>query len=255
MPDQISLFEGDGSGPKRIGAGRPGPLRVRPSSSATSATACCWPACRPGSGWAPARGVSPGWLGIVYARKRLDLDAGERRPARVRAAPAAQDRRHRPQLLRADPRRGPASLRGSARRRVPVLREGAGRRHLGEHPGAQPAPSESGLPVGAEVHRRGDRAVRRGASRGTRGPSSAVLAARRPEGDQCRRVHRETGRVPGAAARQNRYAVEIRDKWALCGSYRDVLARHGAAHVYNYWSAMPPPGAQARTMPPEDSPS
>ena len=51
-----------------------------------------------------------------------------------------------------------------------------------------------------------------------------------------------------------RYAVEIRDKWALTDPYRAVLARHGCAHVYNYWSAMPMPGAQARTVPPEDQP-
>jgi uncharacterized protein YecE (DUF72 family) len=50
------------------------------------------------------------------------------------------------------------------------------------------------------------------------------------------------------------YGVELRDKWALTGTYRDVLARHHAAHVYNYWSAMPMPGAQARTIPPEEQP-
>ena len=49
-------------------------------------------------------------------------------------------------------------------------------------------------------------------------------------------------------------AVEIRDKWALTDSYRRVLVRHGAAHVYNYWSAMPLPGAQARFVPPEEQP-
>ena len=54
--------------------------------------------------------------------------------------------------------------------------------------------------------------------------------------------------------RDHRYAVEIRDKWALTDAYRAVLRRHGAAHVYNYWSAMPMPGAQARTILPEDQP-
>lgn len=51
-----------------------------------------------------------------------------------------------------------------------------------------------------------------------------------------------------------RCAVEVRDKWALSDGYRRVLTRHGAAHVYNYWSAMPMPGAQARVLPPEDQP-
>jgi len=54
--------------------------------------------------------------------------------------------------------------------------------------------------------------------------------------------------------RSFRYAVEIRDKWALTAPYQAVLARHGCAHVYNYWSAMPTPGAQARTVLPEDQP-
>ncbi|MCX6551708.1 MAG: DUF72 domain-containing protein [Acidobacteria bacterium] len=61
-------------------------------------------------------------------------------------------------------------------------------------------------------------------------------------------------RMLGELPRDFRYAVEIRDKWALTSAYRDVLARHGAAHVYNYWSAMPMPGAQVRTMPPEEQP-
>ena len=54
--------------------------------------------------------------------------------------------------------------------------------------------------------------------------------------------------------REFHYAVEVRDKWALTDTYLQVLKRHGAAHVYNYWSAMPLPGAQARTLPPEDQP-
>lgn len=54
--------------------------------------------------------------------------------------------------------------------------------------------------------------------------------------------------------REFRYAIEIRDKWALTVPYKDVLARHGCAHVYNYWSAMPMPGAQTRTISPESQP-
>jgi len=57
-----------------------------------------------------------------------------------------------------------------------------------------------------------------------------------------------------ALPRECRYAVEVRDRWVLTDAYRDVLARHGAAHVYNYWSAMPMPGAQARTIPPDEQP-
>ena len=50
------------------------------------------------------------------------------------------------------------------------------------------------------------------------------------------------------------YAVEIRDRWALTDAYRTVLARHGCAHIYNYWSAMPMPGLQTTTVAPEDQP-
>jgi uncharacterized protein YecE (DUF72 family) len=53
---------------------------------------------------------------------------------------------------------------------------------------------------------------------------------------------------------QFQYAVEIRDKWALTDPYKNVLARHGCAHVYNYWSAMPLPGAQTRTVSLESQP-
>ena len=61
-------------------------------------------------------------------------------------------------------------------------------------------------------------------------------------------------RLLEALPRECRYAVEVRDRWVLTDAYRAVLARHGAAHVYNYWSAMPMPGVQARTIPPEAQP-
>lgn len=37
-----------------------------------------------------------------------------------------------------------------------------------------------------------------------------------------------------------RYAVEIRNPSLLGSNYREVLANHGVAHVYNHWSYMPP---------------
>jgi uncharacterized protein YecE (DUF72 family) len=58
----------------------------------------------------------------------------------------------------------------------------------------------------------------------------------------------------GAVPRDFKYAVELRDEALLTGAYRSVLARHGVAHVYNYWSAMPMPGVQAATIPPEVAP-
>ncbi len=50
------------------------------------------------------------------------------------------------------------------------------------------------------------------------------------------------------------YAVEIRDRALLTSAYRTVLARHGVAHTYNYWSAMPMPLAQAAVVPPDEPP-
>jgi len=58
----------------------------------------------------------------------------------------------------------------------------------------------------------------------------------------------------GALPRDFQYAVEVRDRWVLTDAYRAALARHGAAHVYNYWSAMPLPGAQARVVDPGAQP-
>ena len=50
------------------------------------------------------------------------------------------------------------------------------------------------------------------------------------------------------------YAVEIRERALLTAAYRDVLARHGVAHVCSYWSAMPSPEEQARFMRVEGGP-
>ena len=61
-------------------------------------------------------------------------------------------------------------------------------------------------------------------------------------------------RFLGALPRDFAYAVEIRDRALLTAAYRAVLARHGVAHTYNYWSAMPMPLAQADVVPPEETP-
>jgi uncharacterized protein YecE (DUF72 family) len=54
--------------------------------------------------------------------------------------------------------------------------------------------------------------------------------------------------------REFEYAVELRDSRLLTPAYRDILDRQGMAHTYNYWSAMPTPGAQAAIVPPEEGP-
>ena len=47
------------------------------------------------------------------------------------------------------------------------------------------------------------------------------------------------------------YAVEVRDRALLTAAYAAALARHGVAHTYNYWSAMPMPLAQAGVVAPD----
>lgn len=66
--------------------------------------------------------------------------------------------------------------------------------------------------------------------------------------------HARLDQFMGALPSGFEYAVELRDARLLTTAYRELLARHGAAHVYNYWSAMPTPGAQAELLPPEDLP-
>ncbi len=60
-------------------------------------------------------------------------------------------------------------------------------------------------------------------------------------------------RFLAALPRQFEYAVELRDNRLLTPTYRALLARHGIAHTYNYWSAMPLPGEQAAIVPPEEA--
>ena len=59
-------------------------------------------------------------------------------------------------------------------------------------------------------------------------------------------------RFLGVLPREFEYAVELRDARLLTPGYRDLLATHGVAHTYNYWSAMPMPGQQAAIVPPEE---
>lgn len=45
------------------------------------------------------------------------------------------------------------------------------------------------------------------------------------------------------------YGVELRDPTLLTPDYREALAAHGVAHVYNYVTAMPMPARQAEAIP------
>ena len=54
--------------------------------------------------------------------------------------------------------------------------------------------------------------------------------------------------------REAEYAIELRDRSLLTDAYRRVVARNGAVHVCNYWSAMPMPGEQAGLVGHEEAP-
>jgi len=44
------------------------------------------------------------------------------------------------------------------------------------------------------------------------------------------------------------YAIEVRNPALLSARYRDMLAAHGVAHVYNHWTTMPPLSDQHLTL-------
>jgi uncharacterized protein YecE (DUF72 family) len=61
-------------------------------------------------------------------------------------------------------------------------------------------------------------------------------------------------RFLGSLPTEFQYAVEVRDRALLTRDYVQVLGAHGAAHVYNSWTAMPLPGEQAAVVPLEEMP-
>jgi uncharacterized protein YecE (DUF72 family) len=58
----------------------------------------------------------------------------------------------------------------------------------------------------------------------------------------------------GALPRDFHYAVELRERDWLTSEYAQILRAHGASHVFNYWSRMPLPAAQADLIAPESQP-
>lgn len=65
-----------------------------------------------------------------------------------------------------------------------------------------------------------------------------------PAEEFCGRLDTFFGQLPT----DFRYAVEIRNAGLLGPLYRDTLAKHGVAHVYNHWSYMPPLSAQHQKL-------
>ncbi|MDI3461843.1 MAG: protein of unknown function DUF72 [Nitrospira sp.] len=63
-------------------------------------------------------------------------------------------------------------------------------------------------------------------------------------GEFCSRLDAFFGRLP----KDFMYAVEIRNAGLIGAEYRQVLERHGVAHVYNHWCYMPPLNEQHQRM-------
>jgi uncharacterized protein YecE (DUF72 family) len=254
MPDQISLFESDAPGPKRRRrAGSwpvPGSALDQRYERYRVLAASLPPEFRMGtSSWS-----FPGWLGIVYARKRATsmlaregLHEYAQHPLlrtvgidRSFYAPIPDD-----DLLRYADQLGdefpccakvPASVTSST---IP----GLNRHHANpDYLSAARLEAELLEPFARCFSRHLGPFVLQFSP--PVGPSSGEPSA------FIERLDGFLGQLP----RQFQYAVEIRDKWALTSAYWHVLRRHGAGHVYNYWSAMPMPGLQARTVLPEEQP-
>jgi len=254
MPDQFSLFESDAPGPRRRGRASawpaPGsPLEQRYERYRVLA-ASLPPEFRMGtSSWS-----FPGWLGIVYARKRATsmlaregLHEYVQHPLlrtvgidRSFYAPIPEDDllRYAEQLGDDFPccAKAPAAVTSES---IP----GLNRNH--PNPDYLSAPrliTELVEPFARSFSRHIGPFILQFSPPADRKATSAEAFIER--------LDRFLEQLP----RDCQYAVEIRDKWALSGTYRAVLERHGAAHVYNYWSAMPLPGAQTRTIEPEHQP-
>ncbi len=254
MPDQISLFEADPPGPKRRRRAdawpAPGSALDQRYERYRVLAASLPPEFRMGtSSWS-----FPGWLGIVYARKRATsmlaregLHEYALHPLlrtvgidRSFYAPIPDDDllRYADQLGDDFPccAKAPAAVTSAT---IP----GLNRHH--------PNPDYLSAPrLASELLEPFARCFSRHIGPFILQFSPPVNSRASDPGEFIDALDAFLGQLP----REFPYAVEIRDKWALTGAYWKVLGRHGAGHVYNYWSAMPMPGLQARTVPPEDQP-
>jgi uncharacterized protein YecE (DUF72 family) len=254
MPDQISLFEPDPPGPKRRRRAdawpAPGSALDQRYERYRVLAASLPPEFRMGtSSWS-----FPGWLGIVYARKRATsmlaregLHEYAQHPLlrtvgidRSFYAPVPDDdlRRYAEQLGDEFPccAKAPAAVTFAT---IPGLN-----RH---HPNPDYL---SASRLTAELLEPFARCFARHIGPFILQFSPPVSSRASDPAGFIEALDAFLGQLP----REFPYAVEIRDKWALTDAYWKVLSRHGAGHVYNYWSAMPMPALQTSTVPPEQQP-
>ena len=233
MPDQMSLFEGDGSVPKRQrrAAAWPAPgsaLEQRYERFRVLAASLPPRFRMDTSSWS-----FPGWQGIVYARKRATSMLGReglheyaQHPLlrtvgidRSFYAPIPDDDllRYADQLGDGFPccAKAPAAVTSES---IPGL--------------TRPHPNPDYLSAPRLV----TELIEPFARSFARHLGPFVLQFSPPADRKASNADAFVERLDvflGQLPREYRYAVEIRDKWALSGAYRDVLARHGAAHVFN----------------------
>lgn len=254
MPDQLGLFDSDGPAPRPAAVGRPWP----PSGSTLEQryerfrvlAASLPPGLRMGtSSWG-----FPGWQGIVWGRKRSAAALSKEGLREYALHPLLRtvglDRSYYAPVPIEDLERYAADLpdgfpccaKAPAVVMTPVLHD------RGRH---EPNPDFLSVPrFEADVLAPFARAFRRHA-----GPF--VLQFSPTSNSHTADAHafvEGLDRFLEGLPRDFSYAVELRDRWVLTDAYRAVLARHGAAHVYNYWSAMPMPGVQARIVAPDTQP-
>ncbi len=255
MPDQLGLFELEPGKPSRKARGgdwpAPGSALEQRYERYRVLAASLPPELRMGtSSWS-----FPGWHGIVYSRRRAASMLGREGLREYVRHPLLKtvgiDRGYYAPIPDEDLRRYAAALPDGflcctkAPSAVTSAREPGARRHAGPNPdylSAQRFVSEMLEPF--------DRSLGAHA-----GPFILQFSAP-PQGQPTdaaaftESLDRFLEQLPARFT----YAVELRDRLMLTDPYRRVLLRHGAAHVYNYWSAMPMPGDQARTIAPEDQP-
>lgn len=199
----------------------------------------------------------PGWAGTVYAQRRSEARLAHDGLAEYARHPLLRtvgiDRGYYAPISRADlqryasqlPEGFPCCIKAPERVTTPV--------HLGHHgtPAGTPNPDFLSVERFMDFMGRDAEAVFR-----------THVGAFLFEFPPTPRAHRLAANVfvrrldafLGALPRTMPYAVELRERACLTPAYREVLAAHGVAHTYNYWTAMPHPADQLATVPIDNAP-
>jgi uncharacterized protein YecE (DUF72 family) len=254
MPDQLPLFEPDAPGPKRTRHAAPRPIPGSALEQRYERYRVLAASLPPGFRMGTSSWSFPGWAGIVYSRKRATSMLAREGLHEYAQHPLLRtvgiDRSYYAPIPDADLLRYaeqlgdefPCCAKAPASVTSPTI-PGLNRHHPNpEYLSAARLEAELLAPFARSFARH-------------LGPFILQFAppAGPRAGDPAAFIEQLDGFLE-QLPREFQYAVEIRDKWALTGAYWSVVARHGAGHVYNYWSAMPMPGVQALTVPPGQQP-